>query len=184
MDSVVALDEALTDLVRLVSAVGDDWDAPTPCPAWSVGDVLDHVLAVTDKFTRFAAGRTDAPRGRRVPIVDRRIALDAVVAASRAAWTDVDLRRICRLPFGDFPADRAAAINAADVLVHTWDIARGAGVDYTMPPALVPDALAVVTSLAAADVDGEHYAPPPAEPHGRGADALLIASGRSPSWPG
>lgn len=184
MTSVAALEASLTDLARVVAILRhEDWDRPTPCPAWSVGDVLDHVLEITDKFTRFAAGLTDAPRGRAPHARDRRAALEAVITESRAAWSRVDSGRTCHLPFGDFSATAAAGINAADVLVHTWDIARGAGVDYSMPADLVPGALAVIERLAAGDRDHHHYARPPAMADGSGPDTLLIASGRSPNWP-
>lgn len=39
-----------------------DWAAPTPCPAWSVAQLLNHVVATSTKFSDFAEGQTDAPR--------------------------------------------------------------------------------------------------------------------------
>lgn len=185
MDSRAALDQSLAELARLLPSVRSDaWPRPTPCPAWSVADVFDHVLTITDKFTRFAAGWTDAPRGRVVHPLDRCAALVTAIFQSRAAWSEVDLRRVCRLPFGDFPAQEAAAINAADVLVHTWDIARGAGLDYSIPDDLVPGALATIRSLTSGEAIGAgHYGLPPAAADSGGTHAVLLASGRSPAWP-
>ncbi|WP_062392905.1 hypothetical protein [Gordonia phthalatica] len=149
-----------------------------------MGDVVDHVLTVTDKFTQFAAGRTDAPRGQRRRPVDRRAALSATILESRAAWSSVDPVRVCHLPFGDFQAHEAAAINCADVLLHAWDVARGTGLEHSIPAELVPQALATIQRLASDEAvrDG-HYARPPTEVRGATADMLLIASGRSPTWP-
>jgi hypothetical protein len=33
----------------------------SPCPGWTVRDVMNHSIGVTMKFTHFAAGATDAP---------------------------------------------------------------------------------------------------------------------------
>jgi hypothetical protein len=34
----------------------------SPCPGWTVREVMGHSIGVTLKFTGFAAGLTDAPR--------------------------------------------------------------------------------------------------------------------------
>ena len=85
-------------LARSLEAVGTvvaalppgAWAAPSPCDGWDVRDVVNHLAAVTTKFTRFALGedgllRQDAgdllgsdPAGAFVTIANR----------SSTAWHD------------------------------------------------------------------------------------------------
>ncbi|WP_018179575.1 TIGR03086 family metal-binding protein [Jongsikchunia kroppenstedtii] len=147
MRSVVDdLDYALDGLVRVVEQLRrDDWRRPTVCVGWSVSDVLAHIVSVTRKFTVFAAGVTDSPRGRVLDVADSDLPQVLVEAAtdSARAWGRCDFTRTCHLPFGSFDADAAAAINMMDVLVHTWDIAEAVEADYTMPPRLVLPAIEI-----------------------------------------
>ena len=185
MDAVRALDESLAGFTRVSSSIGDeDWTRPTPCADWCVAEVFDHVLSITDKFTRFANGSTDTPHGHPLAADDRSAALAEVTAASRAAWSTVDASRLCRLPFGDFTAEEAATVNSLDVDLHTWDIARGVGFDFVIPERHLPDALSTLRRLTSPEaIEAGHYAPPtPATPDSP-QDALLIASGRSTAWP-
>lgn len=125
--------------------------------------MLNHVIATTTKFSQFASGLTDSPR---TPIGD--LLGDAPLpsfercrASSADAWLTVDLQRTCRLPFGTFTASDAAAINAFDVLVHTWDIACTVGVTFQPCPRLTDLAYRVALRLVTAEAvaDGQ-YAPP------------------------
>jgi uncharacterized protein (TIGR03086 family) len=102
----------------------------SPCPGWSVRDVLNHSIGVTLKFAGFAAGGSDYPRTPRGDLIgaDHRLALRSAAEAAQAAWTSADMARPCHLPFGTFPASLAAGINLFDVLAHTWDIAVATGV--------------------------------------------------------
>jgi uncharacterized protein (TIGR03086 family) len=103
----------------------------SPCPGWSVHDVINHSLGVTLKFAGFAAGRTDRPRAPTGDLVgrDHARALAEAAGAARVAWASADLTRQCHLPFGTFPADLAAGINLFDVLAHTWDVATATGTE-------------------------------------------------------
>jgi uncharacterized protein (TIGR03086 family) len=103
----------------------------TPCPGWTVRQVMDHSVGVTLKFADFAAGTMDAPRrppGELIGI-DYRQVLRAAASASQKAWAQADMARSCRLAFGTFSADAAMGINLFDVLAHTWDIAIATGVN-------------------------------------------------------
>ena len=58
------------------------------CPGWSVRDVMNHSIGVTQKFADFAAGRTDEPHAPPQDLVgaDHVAALRGVRDAARAAW--------------------------------------------------------------------------------------------------
>jgi uncharacterized protein (TIGR03086 family) len=113
---------------RLIQAVQLSLDSP--CPGWSVRDVMNHSIGVTLKFAGFAAGGSDHPRSPPRDLIgpDHYLALRTAAAAARAAWAAADMTRPCHLPFGTFPASVAAGINLFDVPAHTW-VAAGVTLD-------------------------------------------------------
>jgi uncharacterized protein (TIGR03083 family) len=59
--SIVDLGPAAQRLADLVTRVGDDaLDLPTPCPAYTLGDLIDHVGGLALAFT--AAANKDSGR--------------------------------------------------------------------------------------------------------------------------
>ena len=60
--TAVDLEPATRRMAALVGAVLDSvLDRPTPCPAYAVGDLLDHISGLTFAFT--AAARKDCAAG-------------------------------------------------------------------------------------------------------------------------
>ena len=133
----------------------------SPCPGWSVRDVLNHSIGTTSKFTDFAAGRTEHPRSPDGDLVgpDHRAALGRTVNTARAAWRSADMTRSCDLSFGTFSADHAAGINLFDVAAHTWDIAVATGTRFECPDDIWDAALDAARSVIGPDRDARHYAP-------------------------
>jgi uncharacterized protein (TIGR03086 family) len=149
-DLIAALgvfDEVVADLAD------PDIDVVTCCAPWSVYDVVNHVAAVTMKFTMFASGETDVPRTPRGDVLagDPVSGFQGAARASQLAWASVDPTRQCHLPFGVFPALEAAAVNMFDVLVHGWDIADAVDRSYQIPADLLPGAIAMARRLVTAD---------------------------------
>jgi uncharacterized protein (TIGR03086 family) len=132
----------------------------SPCPGWSVRDVINHSLGVTLKFTDFAAGRTDHPRAPTGDLLGREhtLALAQAAGAARVAWASADLTRQCHLPFGAFPADLAAGINLFDVLAHTWDIAAATSTELRCGDDLWIVGLDAARAVIGPDRDPRHYA--------------------------
>jgi uncharacterized protein (TIGR03086 family) len=62
----------------------------------------------------------------------------AAAESALAAWTSPGaLEGTCRMPFGaEWPATTAAGVNATDILVHGWDLAKATGQDPALDPAL------------------------------------------------
>jgi uncharacterized protein (TIGR03086 family) len=69
--------------------------------------------------------------------------------ASRAAWAGLASDGvIVNLSFGDAPAGEYAAQMLLDLVVHGWDVARGAGLDERMDEDCVRHSLTYVTPRA------------------------------------
>lgn len=70
---------------RLIRAT--DLSLESPCPGWSVRDVMNHSIGVTLKLAGFAAGGGDHPRSPPGDLVghDHRRALRSAAAAAQQA---------------------------------------------------------------------------------------------------
>jgi uncharacterized protein (TIGR03086 family) len=132
----------------------------SPCPGWSVREVMNHSIGVTLKFAGFAAGDTDHPQPPAGDLVgrDHGLALRSAAYAARAAWASADMARDCHLPFGTFPADLAVGINLFDVLAHTWDIATATGVTMQCRDDLWSAGLHAARMVIGPSRDVRHYA--------------------------
>ena len=128
---VVDLDRrAASGLAVLIDATSSDQFAkPTPCPAWSVRDLLAHLVAGNVKYTEIGHGR-DWYRG--APEVDLgddpagtyRQTLETMLQA----WSQPDvLERETPLPVGRGPAAAALYLHVGEILVHGWDLASAIG---------------------------------------------------------
>jgi uncharacterized protein (TIGR03086 family) len=125
-------------LADLVGQVPDDLlDAPTPCPDYTVGDLVDHVggaalaftgAAVKDKGDATASG----PSGDASRLGDdwrTRIPRDLTGLAE--AWRDPDAwTGMTRAGGVELPGEVAGLVALDELVLHGWDIARATGRDY------------------------------------------------------
>ncbi|TDQ62484.1 uncharacterized protein (TIGR03086 family) [Actinomycetospora succinea] len=118
----IDLRPAARALGTLVTAVDDERLAdPTPCTAWSVGDLLDHLDVVAAGFTTLAGGAEkpgDGPwdAGRRAALADA-LAVMADAWRDPAAWQGV-----AGPP--ELPRPTWGRIGLTELVVHAWDLAR------------------------------------------------------------
>lgn len=164
------------------------WDLPSPCADWTVREVAGHAMGVVrnvaaraagdevlDAFTDVGAIAGDDPlttyRGFRTKFLeatDRPGALQVRVASR----------------VGDMTIDSYMEFMRSDTFVHTWDVARGAGIDPHFDPQMVTLILADylardMTPLRAPERYGAE------REVAEGADELarlLAFTGRDPNW--
>lgn len=109
-----------------------DTSSSTPCSEWNALDVARHIVAVVDRATAGATGRSldDMPQLAAVDHADLNDALAASTRALQAAWADdATLSATVDVPWGTFPGAAVLAVYTADLLVHTWDLAVAIGVE-------------------------------------------------------
>ncbi|MFD5519197.1 TIGR03086 family metal-binding protein [Streptomyces sp. NPDC127066] len=180
--------EALELFGRRVHAIHDDqWEAPTPCTAWSVRDLVGHLVSeqawvpalVRDGATVDAVG--DSLDGDLLG-PDPVGAWEAVAGASRAAFAEPGaLGRTVHLSFGDMQADDYCAQLVTDLTVHTWDLSRAIGADEQLPEDLLSFAVREVTPHAAELEKSGLFAAPEEPPPGADVQTkLLCLVGRRP----
>lgn len=136
---------ALHEFGRRVHAVPSDrWGAPSPNPGWDVRALVTHVVEEQLWAPPLLAGARIGDIGQGFPGAAVRAdpvrAWEAAAAGARAAFTvDGALGWVVGLSYGERPAEDYCREMTMDLAVHAWDLARGAGLDDRLDPALVQD---------------------------------------------
>lgn len=164
-----------------------DFASVSPCPDMSVGDLLDHVLILTEVFAGVAQKHPGAaPPGPPSAAnlaenwrEELRRRLDALVAAwsDPGAWDGV-----ASVAGSDLPASVAGMVVLDELVVHGWDIAAATGQAYEVSEPEIEAVAQFVSSFPAPRngslfgpvVEVENAAPP--------LDRLLGQTGRDPAW--
>ena len=193
-ENAVDLGPAVRRLADLVANVKDDaLDRPTPCPAYTLGDLIEHVGGLALAFT--AAGRKqrnaynemngsgDAARlgagwRERIP---RDLTALAQAWAEPEAWTGMT-----RIAGDDTPAAVVGLVLADELAVHGWDVARASGQPYACEPDILAAALRFLQMFASPDAPaGPEVAFGPARVLLEEApllDRVVGMAGRDPGW--
>lgn len=169
---------------------GDQLGDPTPCPAYTVGDLVEHVNGLSAAFTsaalkqRLPGGGDASGDAGRLP-ADWRESIPAALAGLAEAWrTPRAFEGMTQAGPVELPGDVAALVALNEVVVHGWDLAVATGQPYDPDPTAIEACLGFAASFEApADDDGGLFGPPVAVPSGAPAlDRLAGATGRRPDW--
>lgn len=192
MDTV-DLRPAARRLSALIARVtDDDLRRPTPCPAYTLGDLVDHIGGLALAFGSAAA--KDGKYGDQQPSGDAsrlsgdwrsRIGadLDALARAWRApgAWEGTT-----RIAGADAPAEMVGLTATDELVVHGWDVARATGRPYDCEPELLAGARRFLEAFTSPDLPAGPTVPfGPPRPVADGApelDHVIALAGRDPAW--
>ena len=186
-EPVSQLSLALDITGRLIAAVpAGKWADPTPCPEWSVRDLVAHLVTGNYLFTSALRGEPPpAVRGTSRPDGELpgayRDSAGALVEAFRQPGM---LERVVSVPFGSVPGAVALHLRITEVLVHGWDLARATGQPATFPEDLAEQELAFSRGKLA-DIPGDRHPFAPSQPVPAGAaaiDRLAACLGRDAAW--
>jgi len=176
--------EAWADRVNAVGA--EHWENPTPCAAWTVRDLVNHVVGEDRWTVPLVHGRTiadvgDALDGDLLGDDPVRAALDAAMEATTVVAEHLPGGGTVHLSYGEEQLGEYVHQLAADHLVHAWDLAVATGGDRRLDPHLVAE-------VAAWYADREHLyrgagmVAPRSVSHGGPESELLAAFGRDAEW--
>jgi uncharacterized protein (TIGR03086 family) len=161
MDNVDTIDlgPAAQRLAELVASIKDDeLGNPTPCPAYTLGDLVEHVGGLALAFAAAAnkdrneynegqpsgdVARLSADWRTRIP---RELAALAEAWRQPGAWTGMT-----RIAGGDSPAEVVGMVAADELVVHGWDVARATGQPYDAEPELVEASRSFLVMFASPD---------------------------------
>ncbi len=137
MDPIDALENAWNDGAGLVARLtAEDLTRPTACVGWDVKQLLNHTLGESQMMTMVNEGETSG--NERGDLVGDGAGLSELWARlgeeNVASWRASGLEGNRTYFYGTFPAGASAMINLGEVLVHSWDLARGIDVDFEVDP--------------------------------------------------
>ncbi len=143
--NVLDLGPATERMAGLIRNIPDEaLDGPTPCPAYRLGDLVEHVGGLALAFTaaaRKAGGEigSHAPSGSasRLP-EDWRERIPHDLTALAEAWRDpAAWTGMTRAGGVDLPGEAAGVVALDELVIHGWDVARASGQPYDCDPKLL-----------------------------------------------
>ena len=181
-------------LAGLVARVSDDeLGSPTPCPAYTLGDLIDHVGGLALAFTA-AARKAGGPYVEQTPSgqagrlgADWRERITADLQDLARAWGEPGawsgMTRIART---DAPAEMVGLTAADELVVHGWDVARATGQPYAVEPAMLDAAQRFLSQFASPDAPAGPEVPfgPSRQVPGDAPmlDRIVALAGRDAAW--
>ncbi|SRR5581483_2952642 len=119
----------------LANVKPDQLENPTPCPDWTVRDVLDHVVGGNQRVSETTGPLPEDLQG----IIE---AHRTSAAASQDTFAAPDgLTRTYDIRIGTVPGTMWLALRTVDVFTHAWDVAKATGQDTDLDPELATELL-------------------------------------------
>jgi uncharacterized protein (TIGR03086 family) len=186
-------DAVLGRLAEIIeaTAAADLQQRPTPCDAFTVGDLRRHVLAWLQFF---AAAVNDVDPAHRIDPASWEIGkADDATGVVRAAAADIERAiatgvggRVVVMSQARMAGDGVLAMALGEYVVHAWDLAVAVGRPYDVDPSATEAALAFLQDMVAP----EHRGPDsgffgaefPAPAGATTLERLLCFAGRDPRW--
>jgi uncharacterized protein (TIGR03086 family) len=149
VDTVDAMSEVSERYARVAAGFGERvagvtdeaWTAPTPCTAWTVRDLVGHVVAVHRTVGAGLDASSPPP-----PATDTDLARAWATATAEIAAALSDPGRAAAPVSGRFTPmpleELIGRLLCIDTVVHTWDLARATGQNEQLDAAAVAVAFA------------------------------------------
>ncbi|MGH4019383.1 MAG: TIGR03086 family metal-binding protein [Pseudonocardiaceae bacterium] len=200
MTTILDFDPPARQLTRLVNGVTDDQlVARTPCEAYTVGDLLDHLMGLTIAFRNAATKSTGSEDGEPAQVSrpgeasaahlrpDWRSRLPVQLSELVAAWKDPAAWEGTTEAGGvTLPADVMGRVAINELVLHGWDLARGTGQPFACDPTIAQACFEFTSMMSAPGEEAgrEGLFGPVVEvsPDAPLFDRVLGLSGRHPSW--
>lgn len=184
------LGPAAREMAGLLAGVRDErLGAPTPCPDYSLGDLIDHVNGLSLAFA-MAARKEPIPEGTG-PSGDAAklgagwreritVQLDDLAAAWREPGAWEGMTRVAGL---DLPGEVAGLVALDELVVHGWDVARASGQAYD-PVAEHLTSCGEFLKMAGGGGGNGFGAAVEVPASAPLLDRVIALSGRNPAWSG
>ncbi|MEU8069117.1 MULTISPECIES: TIGR03086 family metal-binding protein [unclassified Micromonospora] len=170
--------------VAVVRGISDDQlGLPTPCPGYTVRDLLGHLFDVVVNFQTLArreevdwSGKADHLTG------GWRERFAAETDRLTEAWSDPAAQDGVSPGMG-LPQETVGLMALIDLAVHGWDLARATGQELAVDPAVVAAGHEFMDRMGDMGQKMGAFGPPvPTGAAPDGMDALLGRTGRDPAW--
>lgn len=171
---------------RVHEIAPDQWGCPTPCKDWEVRNLVNHLVAEQLWVPPLLAGKRVADLGDGFAAgdvlgADPVAAWDAASAAAEAAFAGPGaLERTVHLSYADRPGEEYAREMIFDLVVHSWDLARGISADDVLDPALVEAVYSSIEPDTDLTASGMFDEPVPVPAQADEQTKLIAFTGRRP----
>jgi uncharacterized protein (TIGR03086 family) len=194
MAELVDLGPAASRLGALVAQVDDaQLGAPTPCPSYTLGDLIDHVGGLARAFTDAAAKSFAGPAGPPPPgdasnLTDEwRTRIPRDLDALAAAWREPDAWTGMTSAGGvEMPGEVGGLVALDELVVHAWDVAAASGQPYKADDATLEPVRQFLSSFASPDApagpDVAFGPPATVADDAPLLDRVVALAGRDPNW--
>jgi uncharacterized protein (TIGR03086 family) len=162
---------------------------PSPCEAWTVRDVLNHIVGGAEMFAICVRDGAVPDEQLGQLMTGDNLGDDYQASFHRAAANAEEsfalpgaMDRIVKLPFGEMPAGMALNIAIFDVTTHAWDLAKATGQSTDLDPEVAGIAYQVAQTMLSDDLRnaGMFGQPVPVPDDAPVADRLAGLAGRTP----
>ena len=137
----IKMDDPRMGFAKVTEAVGglmetvteDQLGLPTPCPEFSVKDLLEHKVMVMKRVAAIGNGHHwSSVTEEHATMVDGHAAAFRSAAHDvMEAWTDsAKLEQVVEVPWGELPGGPALLTYTAELVTHGWDLATAIGTDF------------------------------------------------------
>jgi len=130
----------------LLGVTDEDLTAPTPCPEWTVGDLLDHLMRLSWAFAQAAKKLTDAPGTASPPPQPSAANLPAhwrsrmpvLLEELATAWKEPSAWTGTAQAGGvTMPAAELGVVAMNELVMHSWDLAQATGQEFAADPRIL-----------------------------------------------
>jgi uncharacterized protein (TIGR03086 family) len=179
---------------RVAAITEGQWSAPTPDEAWTVLDLVDHLVEQhrwlppllhgldLDAASEVVEGARSLPVHGGVGSNHAELWDEAATAASDAVVEPHAVDREVALSRGATPAAQYLLEMTIDLVLHSWDLGQAIGFTEPLPADLVDFAYDQVKNWG--DVSGSDYFGQPVDVAADAStqDKLVALTGRDPNW--
>ncbi|MFQ6029215.1 MAG: TIGR03086 family metal-binding protein [Dehalococcoidia bacterium] len=180
---------AVQSFIPILSGIGpEQLGNATPCSEWSVQNVINHNLRVA-QFSYDVLAQTGAANLMANMEVSDPLPAEGAAEALRAATNRVlevvkapgKLEQTVETPFGAIPAGHFLMIPFGDILIHKWDLAKGANLDTSIDSSLAEASHQALSQSVEGARQGGFFGAEVTVPISASIqDKLLALSGRQP----
>jgi uncharacterized protein (TIGR03086 family) len=170
LDRSFAAVQVLIDNIRT-----EQWSASTPCPDWTVRQLVHHVVGLNRVFAAMLAG---APMPARLSIADDELGQKYRESAARllAAFGQPGvLDRSYDGPLGSATGAERLMIRLYDLLAHGWDLGQATGQPEGLPVDAAELSLTFVRQQLSDEARPGRFAMAEVAPAGASAIQQLVA---------
>ncbi|MEA2844347.1 MAG: hypothetical protein QOJ69_2018 [Actinomycetota bacterium] len=192
--SHIDLGSATQRMADLISGVGDgQLGGPTPCPNYSLGDLVEHVGGLALAFTA-AATKDTGEMGSQGPAGDAsrlapdwRTRIPADLAALAGAWREpAAWTGMTKAGGVDLPGEVAGLVALDELVIHGWDIAQATGQPYDADTQVLEAVHGFVAQFSAPGQEAQReglFGPVVDVPDDAPLlDRVIGLTGRDPAW--